>query len=138
MRGESSTLGGIPDLVVTLSNDLPHPDNTVRVIEAKCVRILDAQTIRAEFGKAHDLRVATYFIWSFYSPSERMISGARGLGLDLMPLGFDSNYRSNLIASPELLISHVSNALAEARRAGRFAHALQDANRETQLKLHGS
>lgn len=138
MRGESSTLGGVPDLVVTLSSDSPHPDNTLRVIEAKCLRTLDTQTIRAEFGKAHDLRVASYFIWSFYSPSERMISGARGLGLDLMPLGFDSNYRSDLIASPELLVSHVSNALAEARKAGRFARALQDASREAQLKLHGS
>ena len=128
---------GKPDLVVTLSNDLPEPQNTVRVIEAKCVRSLDTQTIRAEFGKAHDLRVATYFIWSFYSPSARLVAGARGLGLDLVALGFDTARRRDLITNTEALISHVSNALREARRAGRFAQALQDASREASVKLRG-
>jgi hypothetical protein len=135
MRGESSTLGGKPDLVVTLSDDLPEPQNTVRVIEAKCVRTLDTQTIRAEFGKAHDLRVATYFIWAFYSPSARLVAGAKGLGLDLVSLGFDTLRRRDLISNTEALISHVSNALLESRRAGRFAQALQDASREASVKL---
>ncbi|HEY6326593.1 MAG TPA: hypothetical protein VIW73_08815 [Candidatus Cybelea sp.] len=137
MRGESSTLGGKPDLVVTLSDDLPQPQNTVRVIEAKCVRVLDTQTIRAEFGKAHDLRVATYFIWTFYSPSTRLVAGARGLGLDLVALGFDTARRDDLITNTDALISHVSNSLLESRRAGRFAQALQDAGHEASVKLSG-
>lgn len=135
MRGESSALGGKPDLVVTLSDDLPEPQNTVRVIEAKCVRTLDTQTIRAEFGKAHDLRVATYFIWTFYSPSARLVAGARGLGLDLVALGFDTTRRRDLVTNTQALLSHVSNALLEARRAGRFAQALQAAGTEAGFKL---
>jgi hypothetical protein len=135
MRGESSTLGGKPDLVVTFSSDPPEPQNTVRVIEAKCVRALDTQTIRSEFGKAHDLRVAAYFIWTFYSASARLVAGARGLGLDIVALGFDTPKRHDLTTNTDALLSHVSNALLESRRAGRFAQALQDAGREARVKL---
>jgi hypothetical protein len=138
MRGEASTLGGRPDLIVTLSSDPPEPSNTVRVIEAKCVKALDTPTIRAEFGKAHDLRVVSYFVWTYYTPPPRLVAGARGLGLDLVALGFDTNRRRDLIASSDVLLSHVSNALQEARRAGRFAQALQDAGREAELKLSTS
>jgi hypothetical protein len=138
MRGEASTLGGRPDLIVTLSSDPPEPSNTVRVIEAKCVKALDTPTIRAEFGKAHDLRVVSYFIWTYYTPPSRLVAGARGLGLDLVTLGFDTDRRRDLIESTDALLSHVSNALLEARRAGRFAQALQDAGREAELKLSTS
>lgn len=137
MRGDSS-LGGRPDLVVTISPRIPSPDTIVRVVEAKCVRGLDAQTIRAEFGKGHDLRVGSYFIWTYYTPSSRIIDGARGLGIDLVTLGFDTDWRRDLIASADALIAHVSNSLLESRRAGRFAQALLDGGREAHLKLSGS
>lgn len=94
LRGERSALSGRPDLIVTSSPEPPHPSNVVRIIEVKCVRQLGTQTVRSEFGKAHDLRVATCFIWSFYSPAPRVVAGARGLGIDLEALGFDTDRRA--------------------------------------------
>jgi hypothetical protein len=107
----------------------------MRIVEAKCVRQLGAQTIRSEFGKAHDLRVATYIIWSFYSPKQHVIDGAKGLGIDLEPLGFDTERRDDLVGSPDVLISRVATSQEAFRRAQRFAVALGDANEATQRKL---
>jgi len=76
LRGDKSALPGRPDLIVTSSREPPHPHNALRIIEAKCVRQLGTHTVRSEFGKAHDLRVATYLTWSFYSPAPRVVVGA--------------------------------------------------------------
>jgi hypothetical protein len=109
----NSALEGRPDLIVTSTREPPHPKNATRIIEAKCV---SHQTVRSEFGKAHELRVATYLIWSFYSPTPRVVAGARGLGIDLEALGFDTNRRADLVQSPEALISRVAYAQEQARR----------------------
>ncbi len=130
LQGERSALGGRPDLVVTSTAEAPHPGNALRIIEAKCVRGLDAPTLRSEFGKAHDLRVVTYFIWSFYTPPKRIVDGARGLGIDLHALGLDSEWREEFLRDPELLVAHVANAQSEARSAARFAKALEAAGRD--------
>ena len=135
LRGERSGLNGRPDLLVTSTREQPHPGNAVRIIEAKALRNLGTQTVRGEFGKAHDLRVATYLIWSFYTPAPKVIAGARGLGIDLEALGFDTPHRPDLIASPDALISRVAYAQEEARRARRFAGALEAAGEEARLKL---
>ncbi len=135
LRGGYSDLGGRPDLIVTSSPDPPTPANVVRVVEVKCRKQLDAQVIRAEFGKAHDLRVTSYIIWTFYSPPPRVKAGARGLGLDLEELGFDTARRQDLITQPQALLSHVAHTLEQARRANRFATALEDASQEAGLKL---
>lgn len=84
-----------------------------------------------------DLRVATYFIWSFYSPSDRVVRGARGLGLDLVELGFDSDLRGDLIKDDMALISYVAHTLEQSRRARRFAGALEDAGRKARRELLG-
>ncbi len=137
IRGDWSALAGLPDLVVTSSADLPHSGNAVRIIEAKCVRSLGTHTIRAEFGKAYDLRVGAYLIWSFYTPPSRVIDGARGLGIDVEALGFDSSQRDNLLGSPEALISHVTHTQEQVRRTQRFASALGEAVDEARRKLVG-
>lgn len=137
LTGDHSDLNGRPDLIVTTTSESPHPGNAARIIEAKCVRQLGTQTIRGEFGKAYDLRVTTYFIWSFYSPTSRAIAGAKGLGIDLQALGFDTHHRRALVTSPEALISHVANSQDQARRARRFAQALNEAERDIQRKLLG-
>ena len=137
LRGEHSALTGRPDLIVTSSSGLPHPGNAVRVTEAKCVRQLGIPVIRAEFGKAHDLKVATYFIWTFYTPSPALVEGAKGLGIDLEELGFNSEHRADLLASPEALISHVAHAQEQARRTERFALMLRDAGEQANRKLLG-
>jgi len=137
LRGDKSALAGRPDLIVTSSPERPHPNNATRIIEAKCVRHLGTQTVRSEFGKAHDLRVATYLIWSFYSPTHRVVEGARGLGIDLEVLGFDTNRRADLLGSPEALISRVAYAQEQARREQRFAISLEEASQEARRKLLG-
>lgn len=137
LRGDLSALSGRPDIVVTTSPEQPHAGNAARIIEAKCVRQLGSHTIRSEFGKAYDLRVSTYFIWSFYCPTPRAIAGAKGLGIDLQALGFDLPRRGDLVASPEALISYVSNTQDQARRSQRFARALAVAGEETKRKLLG-
>jgi hypothetical protein len=137
LRGDKSALSGRPDLIVTSSREPPHPSNATRIIEAKCVRHLGTQTVRSEFGKAHDLRVATYLIWSFYSPVPKVVAGARGLGIDLEVLGFDTDRRADLVRSPEALISRVAYAQEQARRAQRFAVSLEVASQEARRKLLG-
>jgi hypothetical protein len=133
--GEKSALRGRPDIVVTSSSDRPNSRNTVRIIEAKCVRTLGSPTIRGEFGKAYDLRVTSYFIWSYYSPSPKVIDGARGLGITLEALGFDTNRRHDLVSSPEALLSHVAHSQEQARRGQRFAQTLLDAGQDAERKL---
>ena len=86
-------------------------------------------------GKAHDLRVATYLIWSFYSPSQKVIAGARGLGIDLEPLGFDTEHRQDLVRSPDALIARVAYSQEQARRHQSFALALADASEDARRKL---
>jgi hypothetical protein len=137
LKGDKSSLGGRPDIIVTTTPESPHPGNAARIIEAKCVKQLGTQTIRAEFGKAYDLRVATYLIWSFYSPNPKVIEGARGLGIDLHMLGFDTDRRHDLLTSPEALISHVAYSQERARRSQRFALGLEDAGQEASGKLLG-
>jgi hypothetical protein len=115
LRGDYSDLGGRPDLIVTSSPDPPTPINVVRVVEVRCSKQLGAQIVRAEFGKAHDLRVTSYVIWTFYSPPPRLKAGARGLGLDLEELGFDTARRQDLIVDAKY---HVYGGLS--RSAARF------------------
>jgi hypothetical protein len=138
LRGDFSDLIGRPDLVVTSSPDPPTPANTDRVVEVKSGRQLGAQLVRAEFGKAHDLRVTSYFIWTFYAASAHVKAGARRLGLNLEELGFDSPRRNDLITQPGALLSHVAHTLEQARQSHRFATALEDADQEARRKLLSS
>ena len=135
IRGEKSALVGRPDLVVTSSSEPPQPSNILRVIEAKCVKSLGAQIIRSEFGKAHDLRVASYLIWSFYTPSKGAITGARALGIDLQPLGFDTDRRKDLIKCPETLIARVAYAQEFARQENMIFKALKESTQAMLLKM---
>jgi hypothetical protein len=136
-QGEQSALGGRPDLVVTSSSAPPSAANVLRIVEAKCRKQLDTQAVRAEFGKAYDLRVATYFIWTFYSPSVRVVEGARRLGLDMIELGFDTPRRQDLVTQPRALVSYVAHTLEQSRRAGHFVAALREAGQDAQQKLLG-
>jgi hypothetical protein len=137
LRGDRSALGGRPDIVVTTSVDSPNPGNASRIIEAKCIKELSTPAIRAEFGKAYDLRVETYFIWSFYSPTQKAIDGAKGLGIDLQALGFDTARRRDLVTNPDALIAHVRNSQDQARRSQRFALGLEGAGQDARRKLLG-
>ena len=129
VKGDRTELVGRPDLIVTSSPESPHSGNAIRIIESKCVRQLQTPTIRAEFGKGYDLQVGSYLIWSFYTQSSRVVSGAKGLGIDLEFLGFDTKHRPELIAYPGVLINRVSSAQEATRNTHRFARALNDSAR---------
>lgn len=135
LKGEKSNLWGRPDIIVTTSSEMPNPGNAVRIIEAKCVKKLDTRIIRSEFGKAHDLRVATYLIWSFYSPTTRVVEGDQGLGIDIEAIGFDTKWRSKLIENPENLISHIANTQELAKKTQRFVKMLEKAGLQAKGKI---
>jgi len=138
LEGDISKFIGIPDLLVTSSPGKPTAKTTLRIIECKCRKRLGAHDIRAEFGKGHDLRVTSYLIWSYYKPSPRAIAGARGFGLDLVEVGFESSQRPNLVSKPEKLIEHVAKTIEASKRERRFALALIESGREIGIKLRSN
>jgi hypothetical protein len=135
LAGQESALGSRPDLIVASSQDKPSAATVLRVVECKCRKRLSAQDIRAEFGKAHDLRVTSYLIWSFTTPSGSLVEGARRLGLDLVALGFDTPFRSKLIAEPEILVAHVANTVAVSRKEAHFGRMLLISSEDISKKM---
>ena len=134
MTGDESGLGGRPDIVITRTSDAPSHTNAIQIIESKCNKALGTPDIRAEFAKGFDLRVRSYFIWSFFSPSERLILGARKLGVDLTAIGFDTPARENLLI-PENLLLFVSEQIEASRTTGHFALLLETTAAEVSRKL---
>lgn len=135
LRGQESALGGRPDLVVSSTPDTPSALNIIRVVECKCRKRLGAPDIRGEFGKAHDLRVTSYLIWSFNTPALSIIEGAKRLGLDIEPIGFDTDRRTDLISMPENLVMHVANTQEVSRRGNRFAQLMLKSSNDASLKI---
>ena len=136
LEGDISKFIGIPDLLITHSPGKPTAKTTLRIIECKYRKPLGARDIRAEFGKGYDLLAASYLIWSYYRPSPRAVAGARGLGLDLVELGFESSQRPNLVLRPENLIEHFAKTIEASKRERHFALALIKGGREVGIKLH--
>ena len=120
LSGHESALIGRPDLLVTSTPDPPSSATTLRIIECKCRATLAAPDIRAEFGKAYDLRVTSYLIWSFNTPPTRLVQGARGLGLNLETLAFETESAEEWIREPQALAAHVSRTLDAVRRRASF------------------
>jgi hypothetical protein len=137
LSGDRSGLNARPDLIVTSTPAAPQPSNAIRIVDAKCVRDFGTQAVRSEFGKGHDLRVAAYLIWTFYTPAPRVVAGARRLGIDIEVLGFDTDRRGDLVRDPAALISRVAHAQEQSRKAHRFAGSLLEAGEETRRKLLG-
>jgi hypothetical protein len=135
LAGVESALGGRPDLVVTSSPEVPTSATVLRVVECKCRKHLGAPDIRAEFGKAHDLRVTSYHIWSLITPAAGLVEGARRLGLDLSPLGFDTPLRAELTRKPENLVAHVGNTLSVSRKEMRFLKTLLENGQQVKSKI---
>lgn len=135
ISGKGSTLIARPDLIVTSSSEAPSSGNILRVVECKCCQRIGSHEIRAEFGKAVDLKVTSYLIWSFLTPSPGIVEGAKRLGLDLVALGFDTPRRPDLLARPENLAAHVGNTLWVAKREERFAGAMMTIANEVANKI---
>ncbi len=135
ITGHTSMLVGRPDIVVTTTPDPPSSLTIERIIECKCQKKVGAPVIRGEFGKAHDLRVTSYLIWSLNTPSKKIIDGARKLGLDIETFGFDDERRSVLISKPENLLFHVANTQEFSKRNNRFAQIVLESSNEIMGKL---
>lgn len=135
LSGKISFLGGRSDLLVTLSSHTPSPSNILRIIECKSGKNIGAQVVRAEFGKAYDLRATSYLIWSFITPSESAVRGAKELGLDIEALGFDTDMRETLIKNPEILVYRVANTMEESRKASRMFKVLNSSVQHMSTKL---
>jgi hypothetical protein len=135
IRGQDSDLLGRPDLIVSTSPTLPSSQTVVRIIECKCRQRIGAPDIRGEFGKAHDLRVTSYLIWSFSTPPMKVIEGAKRLGIDVVPLGFDTERRGDLISNPENLVMHIAKTQEVCKRENRFAQTLLESSKEVSLKV---
>jgi hypothetical protein len=125
--GKESSLGSRPDLIVTNDSKTPTAETIIRIIECKCRKSIGAQVIRAEFGKAYDLKVTSYLVWSFITPNKQAIEGARNLGLNLEALGFDTDMREKLIEDPKVLLYHVANTIESSKRENRLALMLRSA-----------
>jgi hypothetical protein len=136
-EAELSGLVGRPDLFVTSTAAHPTVGNIVRVVEVKFVKSFGAPDLRAEFGKGYDLRVRSYFIWTYYTPSPAIAAGAVGLRIDLQGLGFDTDRQQDLIEQPAALLSKVAHALEESRKAERFAAGVERASEEIRQKRLG-
>lgn len=135
VKGGDSDLGSRPDIIITDSPSDPSSKAIKRVIECKFCRRLGAPIVRAEFGKAFDLKPASYLIWSYIMPSPNVILGAKKLGIDIVGLGFDTTMRAELLASPENLQKHISSALQDSRREANFAKAIIRAGEDMSPKL---
>ncbi|MBA3017463.1 MAG: hypothetical protein KJ550_09610 [Proteobacteria bacterium] len=123
--GEESSLSGRPDLVVTSDPNRPSASNILQIIECKSGKQIGAPQIRAEFGKAYDLKVSSYLMWSFVTPSKGAIDGAKKLGIDLEPLWVDDDMREALIDNPDVLVSHVANTVEQSRKGARLLSVIK-------------
>ena len=120
-EAELSGLVGRPDSFCHLHSGTSDGWQHCPSRRRKFVKSFGAADLRAEFGKGYDLRVRSYFIWTYYTPSPAMAAGAVGLRIDLQGLGFDTNRQQDLIEQPAALLSKVAHALEESRKAERFA-----------------
>lgn len=134
MTGEESGLGGRPDIVITRTSDAPSHTNAIQIIESKCMKALGTPNIRAEFAKGFDLRVRSYFIWSFFSTSKKLVLGAKKLGIDLTAIGFDTTERKNIL-DPENLLFFISEKIEASRTTENFALLLETTAEEVTRKL---
>lgn len=135
ITGHTSMLVGRPDIIVTTTADSPSSLTIERIVECKCYKKMGAPIIRGEFGKAHDLRVTSYLIWSFNTPTKKVIDGARKLGLDIETFGFDDDRRTVFISKPENLLFHVANTQEVSKRNNRFAQVVLESSNEIKEKL---
>jgi len=120
VKGKNSELGCRPDLTVTTSPETPSPDNIMRVIECKAADNLETRVIRQEFGKAFDLKINSYLIWSLWKPQLRIVEGANRLGLDVSSFEFDTERINDFVGVPGSLVEYVWQKIDESWRARHF------------------
>lgn len=134
MKESLSGFAGVPDIIVTGTHAPPSRSNALYIIECKCVRQLSSRHIRAEFAKGYDLRITSYFIWSYYDPSHAVIEGAELLGVKVRPVGLGSLAERSEMMNPDRLIEHFATEIRDARDEGEFERVLQRTGSEAANK----
>ncbi|MGD9932563.1 MAG: hypothetical protein AB7T37_02505 [Dehalococcoidia bacterium] len=128
MKGETSGLGARPDIVLTSTPEKPTKANAVQIVEVKTGRTIGAPTLRAEFGKARDLEVRAYLIWSYAEPKPREVEAARSLGLDLRQIDLT-------LTDPHQLLFAVGEAIEQSEARSSFAIRLAQSAQNAMSKL---
>lgn len=125
VKGRRSGLGGRPDIAVTTSPEDPSSDNILQAIECKAVENLETRDIRREFGKAYDLDIGSYLIWSLWKPKPRIIEGAKRLGLDVSSFEFDTDRVIEFAQVPGSLREYVWRRIDDSWRARHFLESMR-------------
>lgn len=123
MRGRQSKFLWRPDLVITEDERPPSAENVLEIVECKHRRKLDSVTIRSEFAKGFDLGAPAYLIWSYFEVTQRVHTGAEGLGLRLRTIGLAGPDRARL-RDPDELANRIAEGMRETREATPLAAAL--------------
>ncbi len=130
-----SGLNARPDLIMTTPEQFVTTKNILSIVECKCVRQLSSTTIRAEFGKAHDLRINSYTIISYYNPDQKIVDGAKRLGIDVVPFRLRTKGRDVYLKNPAQLVEGLSEDLQKSREEKNFLRLLDSAADEARRKL---
>ena len=130
-----SGLRAQPDIVITDSDKIVDSKSIHSIIECKCVRQLGAKDIRAEFGKAHDLSVASYTILSYYARPQSLVEAAKILGLDFEIFGLHTKDRSAYLDKTKDLAADLSATLETCKKRKRFVHFLEYSAEEARGKI---
>jgi hypothetical protein len=130
-----SGLNARPDITYTNAPDI-RPDTVVSIRECKHGGV-GAKTIRSEFGKAYDLRVASYIIVSYYPLSDRLRIAASRFGLDVEALELHTDHRGAVISGSEDLGMDLAQKMARAEERATFAERLRESAFEAEDKTRG-
>ena len=107
----------------------------MRIIECKSSEKIGAPIIRSEFGKAYDLKVSSYLIWSLTTPKDTVIFGANELGIDIETFAFDTSMREIVLTRPEALIEHVANKIVFVKDSSRMLEKINSTAQKINSKL---
>ncbi len=134
----SDTISGFnarPDIIITNPTEKASSDDIVDIIECKCVKNISSNTIRSEFGKAHDLRVNSYKIISYYDIDDATIEATQKLGIDIVPFPLNTQERDKYVENPHEIVRVLSESIHKSRKEKNFLRMLENAASESKSKL---
>lgn len=131
----NSGLDARPDIVFATPDKFVTTRNVISIVECKCVRKINSKDIRAEFGKAHDLRISSYTIITYYDAGQRIVDAAKKLGIDIIPFRLHTRERDTYIRDPRQLVESLAEDLQRSREEKNFLGLLDTAADEARKKL---
>lgn len=134
----SDTISGFnarPDIIIAQPSVQISSESIIDIIECKCVKNISSSAIRSEFGKAHDLRVNSYTIISYYDVDNSIIESSKKLGIKIIQFMLNTPERNSFIENPEELSSVLSEKIQQSRKEKDFLKMLESAASESKSKL---